>query len=311
VVDEAGKPLVVYHGTRAATDFSQFSVSGPIREDEEISSSGSGADPTSFLGAHFAREPSVANRFVNKSVDWMRSRYEAGQEAPRVLPVYLAVKNLKDFGSESNLRDFIYQGEMRDEYLTEQAMQADGIEPETEEAEEWNQKYTQDPQFRAEQNRWIFESYRPGDEDEPVIDAAQDLAFDARSRLEEQGYDGIRYKNEVEGGTSFVAFNPEQIKSAIGNRGTFDPAKADITMNLRRQPPAAATGVQIHGVRGDAGTVTKILEGAEKRNPIAVGSNLPAAPKPIKTLGEIRLEAARRNPRNQIVGAPITTSAIR
>lgn len=53
-----------------------------------------------------------------------------------------------------------------------------------------------------------------------------------RAKLEKQGHDGVRVVgdqkyDDVEIGElaqdSYVAFHPEQIKSAIGNRGTFDP----------------------------------------------------------------------------------------
>lgn len=46
------------------------------------------------------------------------------------------------------------------------------------------------------------------------------------------GYDGL----VSESGKVFVAFSPEQIKSATGNRGTFDPASADITKSAKREP---------------------------------------------------------------------------
>lgn len=44
-------------------------------------------------------------------------------------------------------------------------------------------------------------------------DAAQHLASEARSKLGAAGYDGAVYKNEIEGGTSYVVFSPKQIKS--------------------------------------------------------------------------------------------------
>jgi GNAT superfamily N-acetyltransferase len=48
--------------------------------------------------------------------------------------------------------------------------------------------------------------------------------------LKKNGYDGLKYKNEREGeGFSFVPFSPTQIKSAIGNEGTFDPTNPVIT----------------------------------------------------------------------------------
>ena len=41
--------------------------------------------------------------------------------------------------------------------------------------------------------------------------------------LERSGFDGLVYRNQVEGaGDSYIAFRPTQIKSAIGNIGTFD-----------------------------------------------------------------------------------------
>jgi hypothetical protein len=47
--------------------------------------------------------------------------------------------------------------------------------------------------------------------------------------LKKNGYDGLKYPNEREGeGFSYVPFDATQIKSAIGNRGTYDPAEADI-----------------------------------------------------------------------------------
>lgn len=53
---------------------------------------------------------------------------------------------------------------------------------------------------------------------------------DFRSLFLSMGYDGIVYNNEGEGGgDSFIAFQPEQIKSAIGNSGLFDGNNPDIT----------------------------------------------------------------------------------
>ena len=50
-----------------------------------------------------------------------------------------------------------------------------------------------------------------------------------KSALAKRGYDSIVYENEQEGsGDSYIAFHPSQIKSAIGNRGTFDPSNPNI-----------------------------------------------------------------------------------
>lgn len=57
-----------------------------------------------------------------------------------------------------------------------------------------------------------------------------------RSQLESQGYDGIIIKNtktdSIQGGPKidqFIAFSPTQIKSAVGNSGSFDIENDDIT----------------------------------------------------------------------------------
>jgi hypothetical protein len=49
--------------------------------------------------------------------------------------------------------------------------------------------------------------------------------------LKKNGYDGLKYPNEREGeGFSYVPFDATQIKSAIGNRGTYDITDPDINM---------------------------------------------------------------------------------
>src|SRR5271166_6235655 len=144
-------------------------------------SSGSGADPTAYMGAHFAVEPQIASQFATPARGrWQSTRYEGEKEMPRVLKVYLRITNPKDFGDEHNLRQFINQGKVSGDAL-DIAMESDGIRQyESEEAEE----------------------------------AAQELASQARGRLETAGHDGIHYKNVVEGGTAWIAFAPNQIKSA-------------------------------------------------------------------------------------------------
>jgi 8-oxo-dGTP pyrophosphatase MutT (NUDIX family)/GNAT superfamily N-acetyltransferase len=234
VVDKQGNPLPVYHGTRSSVDFDTFSVDGPpVTDDGEgTMSSGSGADPTAFMGAHFAVEPQVASQFATPARGrWQSTRYEGENEMPRVLKVYLRITNPKDFGNEHNLREFINQGKINGDAL-DIAMEADGIqpmEPEHEEAAaEWYKKYENDATFRAEQNRYLFER-APGGEgyDDALIEAAQELASQARGRLETAGHDGVHYKNVVEGGTAWIAFAPNQIKSAWAQE--FNPQKEQFT----------------------------------------------------------------------------------
>lgn len=73
----------------------------------------------------------------------------------------------------------------------------------------------------------------------------RDQSFnDLIKRAEKQGNDGLIFRNAIDPGYKdtpssenpsdiYVAFNPEQIKSAIGNRGTFDLANPDIRYSPR------------------------------------------------------------------------------
>lgn len=60
---------------------------------------------------------------------------------------------------------------------------------------------------------------------------------DVRKGLQAKGYDSISYDNQFEdgGGKAYIVFEPEQIKSATGNKGTFSPTSPDITENIERQ----------------------------------------------------------------------------
>lgn len=51
-----------------------------------------------------------------------------------------------------------------------------------------------------------------------------------RAELEAQGFDGVIVRDDFE---EVIAFRPEQIKSAIGNDGSFDPANPDIRYSVK------------------------------------------------------------------------------
>lgn len=64
-----------------------------------------------------------------------------------------------------------------------------------------------------------------------------DVHEDAINRAQSGGHDGVIIRNVIDSATTetravadvFVAFRPEQVKSAIGNSGRFDPASASLT----------------------------------------------------------------------------------
>ena len=57
----------------------------------------------------------------------------------------------------------------------------------------------------------------------PVEASSEQVTHAAKA----EGYDGVIY--DYKGSKEYVAFDPRQIKSAIGNRGTFDPDDPHIT----------------------------------------------------------------------------------
>ncbi len=198
VVDEDG-PLVVYHGTKSENDFYVFDT----HKGREI-------------GSHFGTTEQ-ANIFAG------RANKETGElfEHSRVLPVYLSIKNpllLKDEGS------------FNPEFIIPQLIKL-GVIPEKENALLW-------PFHSA----WHL----------------------ARGFLKSSGYDGITYLNrretpdifrdftheEIEDMSdeefkenfpdadySWIAFDPSQIKSAIGNRGAFSRTNPNISADVGGYAP--------------------------------------------------------------------------
>ena len=74
------------------------------------------------------------------------------------------------------------------------------------------------------------------------------VSAEQRRKLEAAGYDGIVYND----GEEIVAFRPEQIKSAVGNRGTFSPTDPDIRFSragwINQQPVGTQEALRKAGV---------------------------------------------------------------
>lgn len=161
VVDKDGKPLVVYHGTKA--DFSIFDSS---RGGE---SSVDSQKEFSKMGFWFSPKPEHAELFAKRS---------PGEGGDSVSPVYLKLEN-----------PFV-----------------------------WNWRTT------------TARDISPGDRKGSTARAI--------AKIKAGGYDGIVFKGiEDRGGTQeqIVAFSPTQIKSATGNKGTFDPTNPDIRESYQSQ----------------------------------------------------------------------------
>ena len=226
-----GKPLVLYHGTRAPGDFSKF-------------------DRTSDIGYHFGTlDQAQSERFVGYNAQQgepAADYYEAeGSRNARVYPVYLDIRNpliMPDLGlwpadqivnvlknlSGPAARDWAtqYAGafEAGGEGIREQTVKAFKPVPESVvediindldlfDGNNWEQP-NQARQLRVRYNEII------------------------RKHLQNAGYDGIVYVNEAEGDyerPSYIAFSPHQVKS-VYNKGTFDATDPDIRRSPRPRP---------------------------------------------------------------------------
>jgi hypothetical protein len=181
VVDEIGRPLIVYHGT--TQNFTEFKDTG-----KRASGLWHGA------GFYFSKSPFTASDYAGEDL-----------EGANVLPVYLSIKNP-------------FYGELSEKDISTLL--------------KW-------PRFAAAYKTAKEEvsaaDYTPSIERLGVIDGDRDEFI--RDALERAGYDGRIIDPEFYRESEYVAFRPEQIKSAISNIGAFDPTNPDIRYAI--EPTAA------------------------------------------------------------------------
>ena len=246
---EMGFDVDAYHGTQSPVDFSEFNTGGSIQDEMgEVFDSGSGADPSSFMGAHFALEPGPANKFAEgRGAAWMKARVIEGAgdgAGGRVMPVKVRGK-FKEFADDDAVQAYIYRQPVNSADVEEAIMQlydrvvfavealpngaldaeADllGVDYDEDAAGALFSQYENSPTFREEINRDVMDTLMRESEDGGRSFAAE-LGTAARLKLEAQGFDGFRHKNTVEGGAAVAVFDPKNIRSRFAR---FDPRKAD------------------------------------------------------------------------------------
>lgn len=123
--------------------------------------------------------------------------------------------------------------------------------------------------------------------------ASGDIQFGAsgkafRDAMRSGKYDGAIIKNTKDEGTVYVAMRPEQIKSATGNRGTFDPSNPDIRFSKRGEGLVGLLG-QIEATPVEGHPDLSILNHTEARTPAldaATQSFAKEAAEPLRALYE-------------------------
>jgi hypothetical protein len=154
--------------------------------------------PTSNLGFFFSAAPEVAQLFTESIDDSTWPMRPKARDGANLMPVYLSIKNPFVMDVETFRR--IQAVPYGEDFEREQ------------------------PEAAKRQHDWIAKN---------------------KERLVSQGYDGIHVKGDPKyaermsgeeyAADAWVAFSPSQIKSATGNRGTFDP-NSDNVMFSRPRP---------------------------------------------------------------------------
>jgi hypothetical protein len=188
VVDENGEPLVVKHG--GASDIDIFNTEASTAKKSKYQA---------MYGAHFTADTNLAKNYDQGGF------YE----------VYLKLENPLDLTSIETIPKPLIESlpKKAKTSLNKRIKQAKAFVPETSD------------------NGSMF-----------MLETALDVLAPAEARkwAESNGFDGVKYTAVITGGSqampvgmhsrkeAYIAFSPEQIKSATGNRGTFDAGERNI-----------------------------------------------------------------------------------
>lgn len=162
VVDEQGRPLVVYHGT-SATTLEEF--------DDSMSGSSMGSE-SGLDGFYFTADPETAGLYAKASEKSQHQLFGRFYNRQNILPVYLSAQSpmvyKKQRGDQITLMDTV--------------------------------------------KRRVIAEAKQGGHDAVIFQGFRDTPTGRGASVADV----------------FVAFTPTQIKSATGNRGTFNPADPNI-----------------------------------------------------------------------------------
>ncbi len=217
VVDESGKPLVVYHGTTA--EFHEFS-SDWMYSGEGASHSGS--------GFYFTTSPESASNYSTM----------ARKAGSNVMPVYLALKKPLYIDFE--------KGEVGGADLVLTPAQVRKIilsAPNIRDSDESPLLNFNDVN-RYGFDKVLAEAIKAYAGSSSIAALRNDFFGNdhnawLRALSSATGYDSA-YSKTPNGDTHYVAWFPEQIKSATGNNGNFDPSNPDIRYSTEDAEPAEA-----------------------------------------------------------------------
>jgi hypothetical protein len=231
VVDKKGDPLVVYHGT--AYDFSEFSP--------ERLGSNTGA-PSARAGFFFTARPKTAEYYAKGQFPNLESAAKAKRQI-----AYVYDTPTGEYQEGARVRDIKFS----EEGTTPNIM----------------------PVYLSLQNPLTYDFKNKVYRDKKY--------WELIDQAKKEGRDGVILKNTYDSGEYsrfdaiirgrfkgediYIVFEPTQIKSAIGNIGTFDPTKPDIRYSLRQtNTPAFKQWFGDSKVAGSDGKPTVVYTGTSK-----------------------------------------------
>ena len=97
------------------------------------------------------------------------------------------------------------------------------------------------------------------DTEDPSTESAIEAGNNFRNTIIQYGYDGIQVKDREFGGMSYIVFNPEQIKSATDNIGTYDTKNPDIRYSSRRSAMSIRQALNAMAITPDMTETEKSL----------------------------------------------------
>lgn len=267
VVDEQGRPLVVYHGsthdfaafkprkTNPGNDFGRGIYATSSQEDASSNYAGEGPDLTDRITRRAEQIASDNDWEYDDPRAVEKARKELSGGAPNVMPLYLRIENpLVLGGSESYMEDRVARKFARhiDKAVRQQEVDTRGAgasvsrEIEIQLADLMEAAYDGSRAgvliAKAKNATAYLEDLRTGElvSSEVVRKAIQAAGYDGiidHTVSSKWGEDSGNKKPMagVESGTThYIAFKAEQVKSAIGNDGNFDPANPNITKSGER-----------------------------------------------------------------------------
>ena len=220
VVDDRGKPLVVYHGgSGGPTDFAGGSSRGVglayFSDDVKVASKyaiGGGIDPKLSVEDYL------------ETLSEHREKGKLLNRRPAITPVFLKIINpvtertsVRDLFSDSRGKATRIMGDGSTDLMAEM-----------EDFQRFEDREMNDDEFWELIERHTSDGFAQEDTDSMPRGMRSLASLVAMHRDEFKEFDGLIYEDQEAGGTTYVVFQPEQVKSAIGNRGTFDPSNPDI-----------------------------------------------------------------------------------